>query len=348
MKVSKEFKTGLVVVLAIALLFLGINFLKGNALFGKNQEYYAVYGSVNGLGVSNSVSLNGVKVGTIKEIYLHPNDASKVVVKFGIDQEGLLIPEYSVARITSSDLLGTKVLNLELNRSDSISNHLANGDTLIGAVDLALDETISAELLPVKNKLEKLMGNIDKIVYSVNAFWDTSAAYTLDASLYQVRDAIENFGKLASEMNLLVSGERERLGRIFANVESITSNLKTSNEQVRNIIGNVEKFTDTLVTSEFKQTITNAKDALASVNTVMKQVANGEGTIGKLLHDDSLYNGLLETNHELQDLVKDIQVHPERYIHFSLFGKKVKGVQLTPEEEKAFRKYMKDQGVIKP
>lgn len=315
-------------------------------MFGEQMEYYAVYSSVNGLGAANSVNLNGVKVGTVREIYLHPNDAGKVVVKFGIDQEALAIPQYSVARITSADLLGTKVLNLELNRSDSITAHLQNGDTLLGAVDLALDETISAELLPVKNKLEKLMGNIDKIVYSVNAFWDTSAAYTLDASLYEARDAIESFGNLAEEMNLLVSGERERLGRIFNNVESITDNLQGSNEQIKNILGNVEQFTDTLVTSEFKETVHNAKEALESVNIVMKQVAEGEGTIGKLLHDDSLYNGLLNTNAELNDLVKDIQVHPERYIHFSLFGKKVKGVQLSPEEEKKFRKYMKDQGVL--
>jgi phospholipid/cholesterol/gamma-HCH transport system substrate-binding protein len=126
----------------------------------------------------------------------------------------------------------------------------------------------------------------------------------------------------------------------MSNVESITGNLKKSNEQITTIVGNARKLTDDLLTSDYKGVIANANNTLKSLNAVLDDAKNGKGTLGKLLGDEQLYNELNKTNVELQNLVNDIQLHPERYIHISVFGAKTKGVPLTGSEEKKLRKFL--------
>jgi phospholipid/cholesterol/gamma-HCH transport system substrate-binding protein len=178
---------------------------------------------------------------------------------------------------------------------------------------------------------------VDKVVNSVSAFWDTTATSELEGSLKEVKIAIKKFGNAADQIEGLVVDERQKLSRILSNVETITINLKKSNDNVKAIVGNVKQITDDLVTSDFKGVITNAKNTLASINSILEQAKSGEGTLGKLLGDETLYNELVKSNHELQNLVNDIQLHPERYIHFSVLGAKTKGVPLTSREEKKLR-----------
>jgi phospholipid/cholesterol/gamma-HCH transport system substrate-binding protein len=155
--------------------------------------------------------------------------------------------------------------------------------------------------------------------------------------LHEVRIAIKKFGDAADMINTLVADERVKVSRIMSNVEAITLNLKKSNDTVKAIVGNVKRITDDLVTADFKGTIENAKNTLATVNTVLDAAINGEGTLGKLISDDSLYLELIQTNQELQNLVEDLQKHPERYIHFSVLGAKSRR-QFTEAEEKEIRK----------
>ncbi len=96
-----------------------------------------------------------------------------------------------------------------------------------------------------------------------------------------------------------------------------------------------------MVTSDFKEVINNAKIALAHFNATLNAANNGEGTLGKLLKDETLYKELINTNKELQNLVNDLQVHPERYIHFSVIGGKTKGVPLTNQEEQKLKDFLK-------
>lgn len=337
MKVSKEFKTGLVVVIAIATLVVGVNFLKGINVFASEFTIYAEYEIVSkGLNTSSPVYYKGLRVGQVRSTKYNPDDPSKVIVEIGITHDELAerIPEGSVARITSS-LLGEVSIDLEL--SDTTDVYLSNGGYILGEIDPSLAEALDKELAPVKRKLENLMGSIDDIVVSIGSFWDTSAAYTIDESLYEVKAAISKFSMTATKINLLIDNETERLGRIFANVEGITANLKASNAKITAIIDNVAGLTDSLVKSDFKLVIKEAKNTLSHVSAVLKDIKDGNGTIGKLIHDDSLYTELIITNKRLQNLVDDLQAHPERYIHFSVFGKKAKGVQLSPADEKKLR-----------
>ncbi len=338
MRVSKEFKVGLLVVLGLLLLFVGVNFLKGGGLFGKNREFYAVFDQSAGLQPSNEVQLNGVKVGQVLEVGLHDNDASKVVVKFSIEKDELKIPKTSEVWLISADILGTKALELQM-KNDPMDvadiSYYEDQDTFdLAQTQQSIEDQISEELLPLKKKTEELIGSVESIIVSVNAFWDTSAAYTIDESLYEVRDAISTFGELANNLSILVANETEQVDRILKDVHEITDNLSNKSEQISNVIDNISALSDTLADSDIKSVIVEAKTTLTEVNAVLSEVNSGQGTLGKLLHSDSLHDELVKSNISLQNLLDDFSANPNKFVHFSVFGRKVKGYQTTKEREK--------------
>lgn len=345
MRVSKEFKTGLVVVLSILLLIFGVNYLKGNSFFGGDEAYYAYFPQSGGLTPSSSVTLNGVEVGKVIDVQLQdPNifvEANKrVIVKFNI-QDASLIPAMGASLEIVPGLLD---VGMTLKQDYTSEKFHKVGDTLMGTVSQDIAEQLEDQILPVKAKLESLMSSIDGIVVSVNAFWDTSAAYSLDASLAEVQTAIKRFGNVAYNLDNLITDEKVKLGRILANVDKLTASLNTSMKQVNIITKNFETISDDLLTADFKSTINKATTALDEFGTLMEQVNSGEGTVGKLLKDDKFYNNLNTATSELNELVDDIKIHPERYIHISVFGAKTKGVPLTKEEEKKLRELLQKAG----
>lgn len=338
MKVSKEFKTGLLVIVSLIVLFVGVNYLKGDNAFGSTPTYYAIFETSAFLETSSQVYFNGVPVGLVKEVENHPEDLTKVIVQFTITKSGLQIPRGSYAEIANPSFL-SKGLIIHFDYQ-SKRFHDVN-DTLPGQVQLDIQDAVSQQILPVKEKLERLMGSIEHMVVSVNSFWDTTAAQSLDASLLEVKVAISRFGNLARNLDDLVVSERIRLSQILTNVDDITLNLKKSNEKVAKIIGNVANISDSLVSADFKSTIVKATQTLDKINDALANVANGQGTLGKLLHDDSLHTELIETNNVMQSLVTDLEKNPHRYVHFSVFGRKERTLKLTAAEEKKLRELLK-------
>ncbi|WP_070137225.1 MlaD family protein [Crocinitomix algicola] len=325
MRVSKEFKVGLLVVLGLLLLFVGVNFLKGGPLFGKNREFYVNFGNSSGLQVSNEVQLNGLKVGQVLSVGLHPSYADTIQVKFSVDNEELLIPFGSKIELISSDILGTKALDLTLNNDYSSElTFYETGDTLKGTIAQSLEEQINEEILPLKKKTEELISSVDAIIVSVGAFWDTSAAYTIDESLDEVRFAVGTFGDLANNLSVLIKKETDMVDKILNDVGEVTNNLANKSEQISNTIDNISAISDTLKDSGIKSVIIETKNTLAELNGVLGKVNNGEGSLGMLLHTDSLHNELIETNQSLQNLLDDMEANPNKYVHFSLFGRKTK------------------------
>lgn len=341
MKISKELKTGVITVLAIGLLVAGVNFLKGNSFLGGDEHYYAYFPDAGQLAPANPVNLNGVTVGRVQTVeYVGGNDSlSQVKVSFNIQMNELKLPKGSIVEIASLDLLGSKGLKLLLS-TNLAAGYYKDGDVLQGRVAIDMMSEVKSYADPLSKKVSAALGSIDKMVENVSAFWDTTASSSLEGSLKEVKIAIKRFGNAAEEIELLIVDEKVKLSRILSNVETITLNLKKSNEKVRDIVGNVEKITSELVTSDFKGVIENAKNTLGSINATLEKANKGEGTLGKLLSDETLYNELVKTNTELQNLVNDIQVHPERYIHVSVFGAKTKGVPLTNQDEQKLRQIL--------
>ncbi len=340
MKITKEIKTGLIALLAIALFVSGVNFLKGNSFFGGDDVYYAYFPNSGQLAPASSVTLNGVGVGKVLAVEYVANESPdrKVKVTFNIQNKDVKIPKGSTIEIGALDFL-TKGILIKMSE-DLSKGYFKPGESIQGFVEVDIVSQVKTYADPVVTKFKGMMTGLDNFVNNVSAFWDTTATSELHTGIKDLKATITKFGNVANEVELLVVSEKIKLGQIFSNVESITNNLKVSNEKVASILGNAKKITDDLVTADFKNVIGDAQQTLQKLNNILSDAANGSGTLGKLVKDEKLYDELVNTNKELQNLVSDIQLHPERYIHFSVLGAKSKGVPLTKDEERKFRKLL--------
>ena len=333
MKFTKELKVGLIAIICIFILVIGINFLKGVNIFVPEAKYQSYFPNSGMLAVSNNVTLNGVIVGKVKNIvYVPQNNIDKrVKITFTLDNENIVLPKGTIVEIGSLDLFSKGIL-IQMPIDISKGNYKP-GQTIPGRVSVDILSQVKAYADPISQKLQGMMASVDKMINSFSAFWDTTATSEIEGSLKQVKLTIQKMGNVASEIQNFVLAEKIQFSRIMSNIEGITENLRKSNEEVSAIISNSKKITDDFVTADFKTVILNANTTLQKFNLLLEDIDKGNGTLGKLIHDEKLYNELVVTNNELQILVSDIQVHPERYIHFSLIGRKSKGVPLNSKEE---------------
>lgn len=340
MRVSKEFKVGLLVVLGLLLLFVGVNFLKGGGIFESDREFIAEFENSAGLQPSNEVQLNGVRIGQVTSVDLKENDPTRVMVRFTIEKDELMVPDDADIWLISSDILGTKALDLRI-PSDSIPRadvaYYSDGDQWdVGHVKtaLSLEDQIEKEILPLKKKTEELIQSVEQIIISVNAFWDTSAAYTIDESLYEVRDAVARFGDLAINLSLLVENETSSIHKVLENMNVITSNIVDQRDSINVILENLAGVSRALNDAQLDSILEGTKNGISKLNVTLDNINNGDGTVGLLIKTDSLHRALMETNLTIQTLLKDFDQNPNKFVHFSMFGRKVKGYQTTDDREK--------------
>ena len=308
MKIKKEIKVGLLIIIASGLLFWGLNFLKGNNPFNPKLSYFALYSNVEGLNISSKVTLNGYKIGKVEKISFTPGNYGNVLVEFSLGQD-IKIPDSTVAQIYSLDLMGTKAIQLDF------SNHTtfySVGDTLFSETEQDLKEQVSAQMLPLKLKAEDLMVSIEDAMKVVREIFSVTNKAHIDKSLASLDKTFTTLRHTSTELDSLLSNNRGRLGAIFANVESITSNLKNNNEQINLILKNLSDVSDSLAKSKLLSTINNANKAMESVYNIMAKIERGEGTMGMLINNDSLYNNLNKSSEDLDKLLIDLRENPKR------------------------------------
>jgi phospholipid/cholesterol/gamma-HCH transport system substrate-binding protein len=319
MKVSKEVKAGLLVVSAILLFVFGFNFLKGRNIFHPQRNFYAVYDHIDGLSPSNPVIVNGFGVGLISSIKLVPGKDGYILVEFTVNNDDLEIPEDTKARIESQDLLGSRAIVLQLGRSDKL---LSAGDTLQSEVQVSLTEEVQRQVAPLKAKAEHLISTVDSVMIIVQSFLSKEVISDLEKSIKGVSRTISSLESTASKLDTMVGEEKGRIQSIVRNVESISANFRDNNERLSTIIKNFHNISDSLASANFASTINNAEKALAETNMIMEKINRGEGSLGLLVNDQKLYNNLERASNDLDKLLEDIRLHPQRYLHFSIIGRR--------------------------
>ncbi|MFH1005116.1 MAG: MlaD family protein [Bacteroidota bacterium] len=315
MKLSKEIKTGILVAISIGILIYGFNFLKGKNLFIKKNFYYAVYPSVGGLVIANPIQVNGFKVGHVQEMRFF-DSGGRIIVTMNITDSDLKIKKGSVAKIVSSDLLGSKAVDIILGQSNET---LKSGDTLMSDIEASLQQQVDATVRPLKEKAQKLIESIDSILTVVHAVLGKNTRENLNKSFESVRHAIETFDKTSMRLDTLIATERHRISNIFSKIESISTNLANNNEKISKVIKNFSSISDTLAKANILHTIENVNLAFTQVSDVMEKINKGKGTAGMLIHDDALYKKLTSASGSLDSLLIDMKNHPKKY--FSIFGK---------------------------
>jgi len=325
MKFNKEIKVGLLAVICIALLFWGANFLKGSNILDSSKHLFAVYSQVDGLGNSNPVLVNGLKVGRVESIDFLPDNSGRIYIKFSITNKNINIPEDTKAKIVSADILGSKAISLVLGKSSAQAQNL---DTLISDIDPSLSEVVNQQIAPLKRKAEGLINTIDSSIVLLSTIFNKKARTDLDSSFASIRGSLEAFERSMFQVENLVIEERLHLKSIFKNVESITGNLAANNEKLTQTLANVEAITDSLAGANLRSTIDNAAKVMEDMAVIVEKVNSGEGSLGALLNNDTLYTNLEAAAYDLDKLMLDMRLNPERYVHFSIFGRKSKE---TPE-----------------
>jgi phospholipid/cholesterol/gamma-HCH transport system substrate-binding protein len=312
LKVSNETKIGALTAVAIVVLILGYNFLRGNDILSREQRFYAIYGHVDGLNISKPVLVNGFQIGRVSDMKLQPS--GKTVVEFKINKD-YPIPENSVARLLSTDLLGNKAIEFELGNSKVYAE---NKDTLRSNVERSLAESVQ----PVQKKAEAIITKMDSLLTSVNTILNPSFQKNIDRSFKSIASTLETIDGTTKKVDGLVGSESGRIGKILANFESISGNLRNNNEHISHIVSNFDQLSNQVAKTNIQETLTNANKAMTDLQAAINKINNGTGSIGLLLNDDKLYNNLNNSAANLDKLMIDLKANPKRYVSFSVFGGK--------------------------
>ncbi len=315
MKRYKQILIGVSFIFALLLFIWGYNFLKGKNLLEKQIVYYAAYNNVSGLATSNPVLINGVRVGQVSRVYLNPDLSGNVMVMITLHQD-FPIPGNTVAKIFSADLMGSKAIDLILGDSPTLVH---SGDTLQSATEASLKEAVSAQVQPIKVKAEKLLSSIDSLVVAIHTVFTESAVENLTQSFNDIRKTFSHLESATSNIDTLVDSQSNRISSILANIDSITFTLNKSRGEIKNMIANLSTFSDTLAVTDISKTIDHANKSLEQLQFILTQINEGKGTLGMLMHNDTLYIEINKSAEELNKLLKDIRENPKRYVKFSLF-----------------------------
>lgn len=314
MKIAKETKIGILAVVAIAILIIGYNFLKGNNVFSSSQQFYAIYDRVDGLTETKPIFVNGFQIGRVARLELLPGKQIRATLEVNGD---IPIPANTVAEIQSTDLLGSKAIYFVLGNSDKMAQ---NGDTLASNVEKSLAESVN----PVKDKAVVMLDKIDSILTALNAIMNPEFQKNINESLVSINNTLQSLESTSKKVDNIVGSGAQRLQNILANVESISANLRNNNEQITGILANIEQVTDQAAAGKLQETLNNANQATSQLAVLMEKITRGEGSLGALINDQQLYDNLTNSAENLDKLMIDLRENPKRYVHFSLidFGGK--------------------------
>lgn len=317
LKLSTEFKVGVIAILTLALLYWGFNFMKGKSLFQNERIFYAVYDHVDGLDKARPVTINGLKVGRVVDIYLHPNGTENVIVKMTITNEELQLRKDTKAKIYSEDLLGGKSIQLIKGKSDEF---IQVGDTLDSDIQLTIGEAVNAQVAPLRAKAESMISSIDTVLTLVQGFLNEETRNSFLETFSSIKRSFEISENTLTVVNSSVNQTQGDFEKIMSNVAQISENLKNNGDELDSIFGNVANLSDSLAKIEFTKTFESLNRTLSQTEEVMTKINSGDGTLGMLVNDTSLYHNLDITTAQLNRLILDLKYNPKRYINFSVFG----------------------------
>ncbi|MBT8265096.1 MAG: MCE family protein [Bacteroidia bacterium] len=307
MAISREVKTAGLVLIGLALIIFLFNYLKGENLLDSSRKFYTVFENVEGLATSAPVTINGLTVGRVQKITLDQEKNGQLMVMLLLDND-FEFSKNSTAELYETGLIGGKAIAIVPAFDDA--EIARSGDMLDSEVKAGLSELLNQKLTPLQEKMEIMMVSADSVLTNINDVFDEKTKTNLQNSIAQLSATISSFKNTSQSLNGLITDNQEKLDNTLTNVDQISSNLL--------------KITDSIASANLAQTIKNLESTIGNFDQVLASIENGEGSIGKLLKDEGLYNNLEGASKQLEQLLQDMKLNPKRYVHFSLFGKRPK------------------------
>lgn len=304
MKLSREIKTAILVISGILLFVFLYNYLKGDNLLVPKDSYFTEF-DYNSLNSASPVTINGNIVGKIEDISYN-YETGKTRVAFTVNQS-LKIPEDSKIRMYEVGLMGGNGISIIEGQSSELAKP---GDVLQSEVEFGLITNLSKNFSGLSSNIDTTVQSADTLLMSLNNLVIDDSDKGLKNAIAELNATIVSFKNLSTSFNSLIAKNDEKLTSVITNFDSISGNLAVISSDLKDV--------------KFSETVAELDKTLASMNTIMANIENGKGSVGKLLNDEKLYANLEGASKQLEQLLQDMKLNPKRYVHFSLFGKKPK------------------------
>ena len=310
-KFSKEIRIGLFTVIALTMLVMGVKFLKGNGFLSSNVTYFSEFDNVGGLTDGNSVLVRGLGIGRVKKIVINPSNPTKVLVEIEIDKT-IKVPTNSRLILASDGLLGGKLLNLEIGNATTF---LPENATIPNATEGGMMETFGN----IGGKVDPILTKADSIAVTLNLLLKD---FRVTSSI--LNQTLTSVGTSSTKVNDLLAENQQNIKGITGNINTLTSSLTDTERKVKDLMVKLNTLGDTVNKAQIGSALRATQKSLTELTTTLQSVNKGEGTMGQLAKNDSLYKNLNASSEALAKLLNDFRERPKRYVHFSLFGKKEK------------------------
>ena len=293
---TKEVRIGIAAIIALCELIYGINYLKGIHLFKPSSYFYVKFQNINGLTKSSPVYADGFRVGIVRELYYDYDRPGNVVAEIDVEPD-LRIPKGSSAEL-AAEMLGGVRMNLLL--ANNPREKYQAGDTIPGGLNSGMMGEVG-ELVP---QLKQMLPKLDSIMASLNTLLADPA---IPATLHNIENLTANLSATSGQLQTLMAHD----------IPQLTGKLNTIGDNFVTISGNLKEI-------DYAAAMQKVDSTLANVKMITDKLGRKDNTVGLLLNDPTLYNNLNATTANAASLLEDLRLHPKRYVHFSLFGKKDK------------------------
>ncbi|MBQ8222839.1 MAG: MCE family protein [Bacteroidales bacterium] len=296
---TKSILVALSFIAALLLFIWGFNFLKGKSILRNQYNFYAVYENTKGLLPGDLVTINGMQVGTVSSLKFHPSQDGSIVVAFVMNKD-LDVPRNTVVNLASS-LTGSVSLELVLGDSPLLAE---NDDTLTSAYDNGTMGMITETLVPLKNSLQTLLNSLNDLTANLNDLLNQNLKNDINKGVSSFASSMENINAISNDLQYLTDKENGKLTVVVNNLETITNDFSAVSDSLKEI--------------DYTHLVNSLENTIAEFNILLEGINNGEGSVGRLVKEDSLYNNINTTVETLQSLLEEIKANPKK-IKLSVF-----------------------------
>ena len=317
MKLNNETKVGILAIVALVILILGFNYLKGKTIFKHTDTLYAVFSNIGSLDKSNPVKINGLPIGTVYDFGPRDKEVSAIIVTIHLTRS-VSIPKNSIAIIESA-FVGSSYITIEKGTS---TEYTKSGDTISTRMNAGILSDFRSRLSPTMQRVNEAVDSLKMVLGTVNSIFDPRT----NNNLQQI---ISNLLVSSIHLQTLLNAQTGALAHSLNNMETVTGNLAKNNDQITATLANLQTVSTKLANARIDELVAVLEGTVNELKTTISKVGSNNGSLGKLLNDNKLYDNLNSAVLRLQVLLDDVRVNPKRYVNISVFGRKDKSGPLT-------------------
>jgi phospholipid/cholesterol/gamma-HCH transport system substrate-binding protein len=305
-KISKEIKAFILVVFGLLMFIFGYNFLKGQSLLKSQKIIYTIYPEIEGLIPGAKITLNGLSIGSVTQADFLPG-STKILISMNIRGD-INFSNQSKAVLYETGLIGGKAISIIPNFDSK--KLVKTGDTLKSSIKPGFTELVNRQIAPLQEKIVSTLTSVDSLFVGVSNVLNADTQNNLKNTLENLSISLENINNASSVLAELLIANQDAFSNTMNNLNVTSENLSV--------------ITDSISAINFNSTIKKYETVANNINELLISLDKGEGSVGKFLKDNSLYNRLDEVSNSMNLLIKDLKQNPKRYVHFSIFGNKEK------------------------